>query len=112
MTLRIAERNEELLGLYKDYRSDSCAFVTTCNPLRQLYDEADNARLKAQMANELKFRSLNFTAGEGRHQVGDWLGEPSFLVFGLCLEVARALGKKRDQNAFGAAPMLSLSSFC
>jgi hypothetical protein len=64
------------------------------------------------MANELKFRSLNFIAREGKHQVGDWLVEPGFLVFGLSLDFARALGKKRDQNAFGVAPMLSLSSFC
>ena len=99
LTLRIAERNEALLGLYKDHRSDSCAFITACNPLGQLYDAAENARLQDQLANELKFRSLNFIAGEGKHPVGDWLGEPSFLVFGLSPEAARALGKKLDQNA-------------
>lgn len=99
LTLRIAERNGALLGLYKDHRYDSCAFVTACNPLGQLYDAAENARLQDQLANELKFRSLNFIAGEGKHPGGDWLGEPSFLVFGLSLESTRALGKMLDQNA-------------
>lgn len=65
----------------------------------QLYDAAENARLQDQRANELTFRSLNFIAGEGKHPVGDWLGEPSFLIFGLSPEAARAIGKKLDQNA-------------
>lgn len=113
LTLRIAERNEALLDLYKDYCSDSCAFVTACNPLGQLYDESENARLQDQLAIELKFRSLNFIAGEGKHPVGDWLGEPSFLVFGLSLEPLEPSERCSIKTlSFGAAEMLSPSSFC
>jgi hypothetical protein len=86
VTLRIAEKNEALLGLYKANRSDSCAFVTACNPLGQQLSEAENASLQYQLARELEFRSLNFISGEGKHPVCDWPGESSFLVFGLSLE--------------------------
>jgi hypothetical protein len=99
VTLRIAERNEALLGLYKTNRCDSGAFVTACNPLGQQFSEAENTRLQDQLEHELGFRSLNFIAGEGKHPVGDWPGEPSFLVFGLSLEAAKTLGRKLEQNA-------------
>jgi hypothetical protein len=99
VTLRIAEKNEALLGLYKANRSDSCAFVTACNPLGQQLSEAENASLQYQLARELEFRSLNFISGEGKHPVGDWPGESSFLVFGLSLEAAKTFGRKLEQNA-------------
>jgi hypothetical protein len=99
VTLRMAEKNESLLGLYKTNRSDSGAFVTACNPLGQQFSEAENARLQDLLAQELGLRSLSFIAGEGKHPEGDWPGEPSFLVFGLSLEAAKTLGKKLEQNA-------------
>ena len=99
VTLRIAVKNEALLGLYKTNRSDSGTFVTACNPLGQQFSEAENARLQDLLAQELGRRSLNFIAGEGKHPEGDWPGEPSFLVFGLSLEAAKTLGKKLEQNA-------------
>ena len=99
VTLRIADQSEGLLDLYKANRSDSCAFVTACNPFGQLFDEFENTRLQDQLAYELRFRSLNFIDGEGKHPVGDWPGEPSFLIFGLSLEAAKALGNRLNQNA-------------
>ena len=99
LTLRIAEPNYGLLGLFKANRSDTCAFVTACNPLGQLFGEAENAQLQDQLAHDLRFKSLSFITGEGKHPVGAWPGEPSFLVFGLSLEAARTLGKKFEQNA-------------
>lgn len=97
--LRIAEKNDVLLDMYKTIGSDKCAFITACNPLGQLLDDHENIKLQRQLADELRLRSLNFIAGEGKHPVGDWPGEPSFLVFGLSLEAAKSLGKKLDQNA-------------
>lgn len=99
MTLRIAEPNDGLFGLFKANRSDTCAFVTACNPLGQLLGESENAHLQDQLAHELRFRSLIFIPGEGKHPVGDRPGEPSFLIFGLSLEAARSLGKRFEQNA-------------
>lgn len=99
LTLRIAEPNYGLLGLFKANRSDTCAFVTACNPLGQIFGEAENAQLQDQLAHDLRFKSLSFITGEGKHPVGAWPGEPSFLVFGLSLEAARTLGKKFEQNA-------------
>jgi len=38
--------------------------------------------------------------GIGKHPSNDWPGEDSFLVFGLNLEAARALGARFEQNGF------------
>jgi hypothetical protein len=67
--------------------------------LGQQFSEAENARLQDQLAHELEFRSLNFISGEGKHPVGDWPGESSFLIFGLSLEAAKTLGRKLEQDA-------------
>ena len=52
-----------------------------------------------QLEEEIKFRGLAYIAGEGKHPVGDWPGEPSYLVFDLSLEAAKTLGRKFNQNA-------------
>ena len=51
--LRIAEQNEGVLDLYKAIHSNTCAFVTACNPLGRLFNDAENTRLQSQLADEL-----------------------------------------------------------
>ena len=97
--LQISQECEKLLGLYKAHQSNTCAFVTACNPLGEMVADDVNAESQSQLENELKFRGLHYIPGEGKHPVGDWPGEPSFLVFGLSQEAAKTLGKKYSQNA-------------
>lgn len=99
MVLKISEKKEELVGLFKVYQSEACAFVTAFNPLGKLLSHEQNSDLQKRLEEEIQFRGLTYIAGEGKHPVGDWPGEPSYLVFDLSLEAAKTLGRKFNQNA-------------
>jgi len=47
----------------------------------------------------LRLRSLPFIERVGQHPSNRWAPEPSFLVLGLSLEAAKALGSRHEQNA-------------
>ena len=99
VVLKISEKNEELVALFKYHRSEACAFVTAFNPLGELLSHEQNSDLQKRLEEEIQFRGLTYIAGEGKHPVGDWPGEPSYLVFDLSLEAAKTLGRKFNQNA-------------
>jgi hypothetical protein len=99
LVLKISIKSEDLLALYKDTRSETCAFITACNPIGELLNDEQNSNLQKQLEEEIKFRGLNFIPGEGKHPIGNWPGEPSFLIFDLSLESAKTLGRKFNQNA-------------
>lgn len=99
MVLKISEKNEELVALLKCHRSEACAFVTAYNPFGELLSHEQNSDLQKRLEEEIQFRGLTYIAGEGKHPVGDWPGEPSYLVFDLSLEAAKTLGRKFNQNA-------------
>ena len=99
VVLKISEKNEELVALFKCHRSEACAFVTAFNPLGELLSHEQNLDLQKRLEEEIQFRGLTYIAGEGKHPVGDWPGEPSYLVFDLSLEAAKTLGRKFNQNA-------------
>lgn len=99
LVLKIFEKCEDLMSLYKMHQSETCAFITACNPLGELLSNEQNSDLQKQLEEEIQFRGLVLIAGEGKHPVGDWPGEPSYLVFDLSLEAAKTLGRKFHQNA-------------
>ena len=91
-TLKIGQASAELLTLHKRHRVDCSAYLTACNPGSQLVDEATNQTWQQALEKELTHRSLPFISGIAQHPFNDWPGEQSFLVFGLNLEAAKALG--------------------
>ena len=97
-TLRVGRASAELLAAHKRRRTDCSAFLTACNPFSQPLDTAANAARQAALAKELSGRSLAFVPGVGQHPSNGWPGEDSFLVFGLTLEAAKALGMRLEQN--------------
>jgi len=97
--LRIDEPCAELLALYKTSKLACAAFITAYNPFSQAISHAKNAERQAELAKELRHRSLTFLEGVGEHPSGDWPGEASFLVLGLSLEAAKTLGNSFEQNA-------------
>lgn len=113
LTLQIGIANAPLAALYKALRVDSCAFITACNPFSQSLEASANADLHAALAGELRQRSLKFVEGVGQHPSNRWPAEASYLIWGLSLEAAKALGAQHDQNAIvwcgpDAVPQLML----
>ena len=104
--LKVGVCSLPLLKLFERHRCDCAAYLTACNPFSQDVGPAENAARQAELARQLKGRSLAFIDGVGldgqapsHGGARQWPGEPSFLVLGLSLEAARALGRKHGQNA-------------
>lgn len=113
MTLNVGVANPTLLTLYRLQHVESCAFITACNPLGQAVDEMTNLGRQTSLAHELQFHNLTFIEGVGQHPTNKWPGESGFLVLGVSLEAAKALGIKYEQNAIiwsgpAAIPLLIL----
>ena len=99
LTLKVGVNSPALVALHKAHHVESSAFVTACNPFSQPLDAAANTDRQKVLAAELKFRSLPFVEGAGQHPSNSWPAEPSFLVFGVSREAAKALGVRHGQNA-------------
>ncbi len=99
LVLRINEFNKPLSALYKVNRANCCCYITACNPLSHIINNASNADHQSQLATDIQNRGLTFFKGIGQHPSGEWPGEPSFLVLGIALEAAKSLGNKYEQNA-------------
>ena len=99
ITLKIGISNPLLAILHKSHRVESSAFITACNPFSVPCVELTNVNRQSALASELKFRSLTFLDGIDKHPSNDWPAEPSYLVFGVSREAAKALGIRLEQNA-------------
>ena len=97
--LHVDTRCVDLAAIHRAHRVECSAFITACNPYSEACDEVSNAERQATLALELKQRGLASIDAIGQHPSGDWSGEPSFLVLGLPLDAAMALGAQHAQNA-------------
>ena len=98
-TLLIDQPCAGLLAAHRSHRAGCSAFITACNPYSKHLTDSENARRQDSLALVLKTRGLFFDAGVGQHPSNNWEGEPSFLVYGVDLEAAKALGRQFEQNA-------------
>jgi hypothetical protein len=98
MTLHVDRRNEALAALYEATGVQSSVFVTAWNPFSQNCDDESNARRQEALADELAKLDVIVIEGVGQHPIDAW-GEPSSLVLGVSLEVAKELGVRYEQNA-------------
>lgn len=99
MTLKVGEANCALAALHKQCNVTSSAFLTACNPFSQSFDDPTNAIRQDSLAQALRLRALPCIDGMGKHPSNPWPGEASFLVPGLPLEAAEAIGIAFGQNA-------------
>ena len=97
--LRIDRQSGDLAAVYRQYRVRCAAYVTAANPLGAATDNDINEQRNGSLAADIRGRGLTMIEGVGQHPAGDWPGESSFLVLGLDLEAAKALGRKHAQNA-------------
>ena len=98
-TLRIGQASPELLAEHEHHRVASSAFITASNPYGKLLSaEANDARF-ILLNGDLAARGLNADEGYGHDPSGKWPAERSLLVFGIDLDLARAIGGFHNQNA-------------
>lgn len=100
ITLRIDERNSELLKLYKLSSIDCGCFITAYNPYSQKVSSKNNIDAQKSLAETLKAQNVTFMKAEGKDQSGNWDGEPSYFVLGIEYTFACQLAERFRQNAF------------
>jgi len=98
-TLKVGETNPTLATLHAARDTECSAFITGCNPFSQNSSEEFNAAQQQALAGALKQLGLTFVDAIGQHPSNNWPGEASFLVLGLSLDAAKALGTRYGQNA-------------
>ena len=99
ITIKIGQINSHLNELLMDNNAYYYAFITAENPFSNSFDDAENAVLMHQLAEDLTALNLVFLKGIGIDPNGNWPGENSFLVLDLHPLTASELGKKYQQNA-------------
>ncbi len=98
-TLRVGERSSELAALHGKAGVSASAFISAYNPWSEaLADDVNRAR-HAAFERELRDAGMVAIEGMGQHPTNGWPGEPSYLVLGVSLEAARAMGDRLEQNA-------------
>ncbi|WP_109476615.1 DUF3293 domain-containing protein [Paraburkholderia sp. C35] len=97
--LEIGQYNTTLAALHAAHRVTSSAFITACNPFSEPLDASSNAHRQKALAEDIGQLGARSIDGIGQHPSNAWPGEPSFLVLGLSLDKAKALGVKHGQNA-------------
>ncbi len=99
LTLLIGQPNAALVQAQRQHGVACSAFITACNPESVELSSEQNASRQQELATALAQRSLAFVHGIGQHPSNTWPGEASYLVFGLALADAKALGEQFRQNA-------------
>ncbi len=97
--LRIGQHSPELASLHVRYRCSASAYVTAYNPFSRTLSDTENGVRHDELGAELTARGLPHFEGIGQHPTNGWPGESSYLILGLDLEAARALGSRYEQNA-------------
>ena len=89
----------QLAILHERYQTTCSAFITACNPLGDVLDDAVNASRQEALATHLVREGFVALAGVGQHPTDAWPGEPSFLVLGMQRAQAQETGRQFQQNA-------------
>jgi hypothetical protein len=98
-TLKVEQGSPALSAAHKRHGVDCTAFITAWNPLGVAQEEAVNIQRNAELSAELRKRNLASIEGIGQHPTSQRPGEASYLIFGLTLPKAKALGTRWAQNA-------------
>lgn len=97
--LRVDEQSSELLSYHRSRGVESSAFISAFNPYSSPLSDDENRRRHVEFGRELSEGGISVIEGLGQHPTSGWPGEPSYLLLGVSLETARAIGAKREQNA-------------
>ena len=97
--LNINKSSGELQKLYKMHHLNCAAFITAWNPFSKPLSKTENIERNAQLKHELTNQGYLLLDGNGQDPLKEWPAEDSYLVLGLGLEQAKALGIQYEQNA-------------
>ncbi len=100
LIIRISHLHQDLDKLLDLHKCTDWAYITAYNPTSIILSDNENMTRHQMLADDLK-EYLCFE-GYGVGEDPKWKPEISFLVLGINLDAAKALGNKYGQNAIVA----------
>lgn len=97
--LEIGKQSPELLRWQSIFGVDCSAFITAHNPLGVRLPDQENEDRNNILLSEVQAIYKTVVKGFGQDPLGEWPNEDSFLIFGISLDDAKAVGNKYEQNA-------------
>ena len=95
LELRVGEKSEQLEQIMIDSGLDTWAFLTAENPRSVMMSREENIKRNEILREELaNIEGVRIFEGRGRGLDGKWPAEASFLVLGVSIERALALGRR------------------
>ncbi len=106
--LKIGQYSPELKSMYDASHKKKAAFITAYNPGSMELSNEENKERNQRLEEKIQALHLDYIHGEGKCDDDEWLGEESFLVFGINQKEAIQLGKEFGQNAIVWIPENSI----
>jgi hypothetical protein len=100
LLLRVDQRHPGLASLLEESDVSQAALLTAFNPGARRAAPFRNRRAQRQLREEIARRGYRTLAGRNEDPRGRWPVEPTLLVLGLPLQVARRLAAGHGQVAF------------
>jgi hypothetical protein len=100
IVLKVGEVNHALAKLMHVHKATTAAIITAYNPYSEIQPSAENGRMQAALAAEIKPKSIACFDAIGSDPEGEWDPEPSTLALGISLVDAERLADQFGQNAF------------
>jgi hypothetical protein len=97
--LKIKKKSADLEALMKKHNLFTAVYVTAYNSQGKQTEPHINIRQNKLLSGDIRRTALPFLEGFGEDLTGRWKSEASFLVLGITLEDAEALGQRYGQNA-------------
>jgi len=97
--LRIGMQSPDLAKLYLEMGVHSAGFLTAWNPHSGVASVEKNMQALNDLYRALSLDGLPTLKAIGLDPSGEWPGEESFLIPGISIERAKALGAEFQQNA-------------
>lgn len=94
--------------MYEASHKKKAAFITAYNPGSMELSNEENKERNQRLEEKIQALHLDYIHGEGKCDDDEWLGEESFLVFGINQKEAIQLGKEFGQNAIVWIPENSI----
>jgi hypothetical protein len=94
----IRKKSAPLAALMKQNGVECAAFVTAHNPYGKKIREALNYRAHKALKREITKMGYVSLEGVGEDPSGNWKIDPSYLVLGMPLEEAQAMGNRLGQD--------------
>ena len=98
--MHIGQASAALEKLLQARGYQEAVFITACNPHSQLCSAKENQAAQQRLYQVLsQYHTCTILPGKGIDPQEQWPGEESYLVLGLNLEAAKAIGRQFAQNA-------------